>query len=203
MRGCSPLNAPPRLSYTDARPLVRSGDLLLCQGSSVFARLIRHATNSPWSHVGCLLEVAAIARLLVLESVESVGVRAVPLSSYVTNYNASGAGYPGRVFLGRHQAFAPDRAPAFTAFCQRAIDLLGAAYDTASIVRIAARVLAVDLGGSLPALGQNAAYICSEYVWEIYQAFGITVPYDPRGYIAPRDWAEATEVRLLCELDVT
>lgn len=192
----------PRLTYDEARPLIRSGDLLLCQGQSIFARLIRHATGSEWSHVGCILRVDAIERLLVLESVESLGVRAVPLSSYVTNYNGTGYGYKGRIFVGRHADFSPALAPAFTAFSQRAIDLLGSSYDTTSILRIAARVLAVDVGYQPPALGQDKSYICSEYVWEIYKAFGIVLAYGQGGFIAPRDFAEAPDVTLLCQLEV-
>lgn len=194
------MTEPVCLPYDAVRPHIRSGDLLLCQGTSIFARLIQHATGAAWSHVGCLLCVPLIERILVLESVESIGVRAVPFSQYVQNYNGSGRGYQGRLFLARHRGFSPDLTPAFNAFFQRALDLLGSAYDTTSILRIAARVLAVDVGYQPRPLGQNESYICSEYCWEIYKAFGITVPYGSGGYIAPRDWAEAPDVDLLYEI---
>lgn len=192
----------PLLTYNEARPLIRSGDLLLCQGQSVFAWFIRHATGSPWSHVGCLLHVESIERILVLESVESIGCRAVPLSRYVSNYAGDGVGYKGRIFVGRHAAFSPDMLPAFTAFSQRAIDLLGSPYDTQSILQIAARVLAVEVGVQPRPLAQNQTYICSEYVWEIYKAFGIAVPYGQAGYIAPCDWAQSQDVHIACEIMV-
>jgi hypothetical protein len=193
----------PLLAYEQVRPLIQSGDLLLCQGQSIFARLIRHATGSDWSHVGCVLRVDTIERLLVFESVESIGVRAVPLSQYISNYNGTGEGYKGRVFLARHAAFSPEMVPAFTAFSQRALDLLGSAYDTKSILQIAARVLAVDVGYQPRAIGSNATFICSEYCWEIYKAFGITLPYAQGGYIAPCDFATNPEVTVLWEVEVS
>lgn len=192
----------PLLPYDVIRPLIRSGDLLLCQGEGIFARLIRHATASPWSHVGCLLVVNMIERILVLESVESIGVRAVALSRYVVNYNNTGKGYPGRVFIGRHRAFSSELLPAFHAFFQRAIDLLDSRYGTTDILRIAARVLAIDVGAHPQPMGRNEAYICSEYQEEIFRAFGITVPRSIGGYIAPKDWAEAPEVDLLWEVEL-
>lgn len=192
----------PLVAYEDVRSEIKSGDLLLCAGSSIFARLIQHSTGSVWSHVGCLVTVAAIQRILVFESVESVGCRAVPLSRYVANYAGDGVGYKGRVFVARHAAFRPDLAPAFTAFSQRAIDLLGFPYDTQTILRIAARVVAAQVGFHPAEIGQNSAFICSEFAWEMYKAFGITLPYGTSGYIAPKDWAEAPEVTILWEIAV-
>lgn len=191
----------PLVSYATVRPLLRSGDLLLCQGSTTFARLIQHATDSPWSHVACLIRMDALERILVLESVESIGCRAVPLSHYIENYAGTGEGYPGRIFIARHDAFLEDMQPvAYRLFAQRAVDLLGVAYDNQAILRIAARVVAAKLGFHPTPLAHDTALICSEFVYEIYQAFGIIVPYGSGGYIAPKDWAEATDVTLLWEV---
>jgi Permuted papain-like amidase enzyme, YaeF/YiiX, C92 family len=192
----------PCLPYAQIRPVIRSGDLLLCQGTSTFARLIQYATGSPWSHVACLVWLETIDRLVVLESVESIGVRAVPLSKYVDNYDGAGHAYTGRVFLGRHATVAAQPQTSLAAFSQRAIDLLGSAYDTQTILHIAARVVAAKLGFHPPDLPQDTAYICSEYVWAIYQAMGITLPYGHGGFIAPHDWAEAPDVTLLWEIDL-
>lgn len=194
---------PSLMSYDSVRPLIKSGDLLLCQGSSIFARMIQHATNSPWSHVGCLMRVDALERILVLESVESIGCRAIPVSRYISNYAGEGCGYPGRIFIARHRLFQAEISPAFQAFSQRAIDLLGYPYDTQSILRIAARVLAVEVGFRTNPITQNTAYICSEFAWEVYKAFGITLPYSTGGYIAPKDWAECSEVYMIAEVIVT
>jgi hypothetical protein len=147
--------------------------------------------------------VETLDRLLVFESVESVGCRAVLLSRYVNNYAGQGTGYPGRIFVARHGAFLEEACPlAYRVFVQRAVDLLGTAYDTQTILRIAARVVAERIGLHPAPLARDAALICSEFVWELYHACGITVPYGPGGYIAPRDWAEAPEVTLLWEIVV-
>jgi hypothetical protein len=194
---------PQLVSYEEVRLRICSGDLLLCQGTSTFSRLIQHATGSPWSHVGCLVWAQALDRLLVFESVESIGCRAIPLSRYVSNYAGDGHGYPGRIFVGRHTGFVPDAAPAYTAFAQRAIDLLGSPYDTQTILRIAARVMAAKLGWESEPLGTDKSYICSEFCWEIYHAFGLTLAYGTAGYIAPCDFATAPEVSLLWEIITT
>jgi Permuted papain-like amidase enzyme, YaeF/YiiX, C92 family len=189
------MTEPRCLPYEDVRPQIRSGDLLLCQGESTFSRLIQHSTGSSWSHVGCLVWAQALGRLMVFESVESIGCRAIPLSRYVGTYN-------GRIFVGRHSGFLPDAAPAYTAFAQRAIDLLGSPYDTETILRIAARVVAAKVGWHPEPLGTDTAFICSEFCWEIYHAFGLTVPYGRAGYIAPCDFAECSEVQILWEIQI-
>ena len=68
----------PLRAYEEMRSSIRSGDLLLCAGSSVMSRLIQHATACIWSHIALIARVDAIDRVLVLESVESIGVRCVP-----------------------------------------------------------------------------------------------------------------------------
>jgi hypothetical protein len=92
----------PITHYSQIRSKIRSGDLLLCSGSSIFSKLIQNTTNSPWSHVAFVLRMQAIDRILVLESVESIGVRAVILSSYIQNYNGTDRGYPGKILIARH-----------------------------------------------------------------------------------------------------
>ena len=82
------------MNYSEIRPLLCSGDLLLCSGTSWFSRLIQAATGSEWSHVGLILRMERLDRVMLLESVESIGVRAVPLSCYFENYRQSGAAYP-------------------------------------------------------------------------------------------------------------
>lgn len=90
------------MHYPDIRSRLRSGDLLLCSGKSWFSRLIQVATGSEWSHVGLILRLERLDRVMLLESVESVGVRAVPLSRYFENYQQTGQAYPGELAFYRH-----------------------------------------------------------------------------------------------------
>lgn len=80
-------------NYEQLRPQIKSGDILLCSGNSLISSLIQKATNSVWSHIAFVIRLDSIDRIMVLESVETIGVRTVPLSTYVNNYNGSGKGY--------------------------------------------------------------------------------------------------------------
>jgi hypothetical protein len=189
----------------NAAPDIRTGDLLLCAGRSPMSRLIQRATGSPWSHVALLARVESIDRILVLESVESIGVRAVPITRYLGEGESRAGGYDGRIALARHQAINSLSKPATEAMLRRATDLLGRRYDTAEILRIAGRIA---FGGEARRAADRAAqpprrddlYICSEYVWECLRAAEIEIPHDRRGFIAPADFAADPAVHLVREL---
>jgi hypothetical protein len=97
------------MRYDELREQVQDGNLLLCSGSATFSKLIQMATRSIWSDVGLVMRLQAIDPVLVLESVESMGVRAVPLSSYVRDYSGLETGYPVRFLIARHPFFRPRR----------------------------------------------------------------------------------------------
>jgi uncharacterized protein YycO len=65
-------------------PLLRPGDVLLTEGYTRAAALVRRVTRSPWAHVSIYvgpLEAGDDPRCIV-EADISVGVRAVPLSQF-------------------------------------------------------------------------------------------------------------------------
>ena len=181
------------LPYAQLRETIHDGDLLLCSGTAVFSKLIQKATNSLWSHVGFLMWLpTARPRLMVLESVESVGVRSVPLSSYMTDYGGSGAGYPGRLLVARHTAFANRPLSADTV--DFAVDRFGWPYSKDDIVEIAAAIASGGLFGKFtPDNEARRSFICSEYVDTCYRQNGIAVPGNRFGFIAPADFADAPE----------
>ena len=181
----------PLLAYDAFRPLAQDGDILLCSGSATFSKLIQRATNSIFSHVGFVMWLRSIDRLMVLESVESVGVRTVPLSNYLGDYNGTGSGYPGRLLIARHAGFAAlQMTPAFPQF---AVDRFGLPYDRDEIVRIAAHIASGGLiaGGNLR---DAKEYICSEYAAACYAALGIDIQQKNSGFIAPSDFADDASV---------
>ena len=199
-----------RTPYEERRPQIRPGDLLLCSGTSAFSRLIQGATNSQWSHVGFLMPIPSIGRVMVLESLESVGVRTVPLSRYLTNYSNTGKAYDGGIVIARHNAFPTDN-PVPTNFTRRAVDLFGYPYDNDAIARIAARIAASSIANSLARVfgGQAARltemvrddeYICSEYVQECYRSVNIHIPTNRAGFVSPADIAELPEVTAIAVL---
>ena len=109
----------------------------------IFSKLIQKATGSMWSHVGFVLRVDAIERIMVLESVESIGVRTVPLSNYVSDYNATVKVTMVRIMLARHSDV---REENIVKLSRAAVDLLGYPYRTEEIVHIAARLGMHSLG---------------------------------------------------------
>lgn len=193
----------PLVEYEAFRPEIQSGDILLASGQYMFSRLIQKATGSCFSHVAFVMRLDEIDRVMVLESIEGKGVRTIPLSEYTQNFEGSGRGYKGRLALVRHQEFAAKAtAPGLRSMAQFAVDRLARPYDEEEIARITARIVAGALGFAPDEVQRNDEYICSEYVWECYARLGITVPHDPRGFIAPADFARAAHMQWLCELRV-
>lgn len=182
--------------YNDLRNDIKSGDLLLCSGTTPFSRLIQDATKSPWSHVAFVLRLDIIDRIMVLESVESIGVRTVPLSSYVNDYNGTGQGYPGQLLIARHNAMQQKNIINLSKF---ATNLLGHSYDTNEIIRIASRISlqAIGLNNSTQDSPPQNTFICSEYAYVCFNSVGVKINYDPKGFIAPADFANCPDVKAI------
>lgn len=182
--------------YGKLRRKIKSGDILICSGSGVFSKLIQGATDSVWSHVGFILRLDAIDRIMVLESVENIGVRTVPLSSYQNDYNGTSKHYPGEIFIARHNNFKEESIKCLSQF---SIDRLGYPYNTDEIARIAARITLSMIGKidiNEPEFDARE-FICSEYVHMCFKSVGINIPHDPRGFIAPADFAKCKNISLI------
>jgi len=180
-----------RENYDEHKHEIRSGDIILCSGSSLFSNLIKKFTGSKWSHVGFILKIDKIDRIMVMESVESIGVRAVTLSSYLSNYNGSGKPYPGEIVIARHKDMKQDFIDGLS---EKAVDLLGHQYDKNEIIRITARLAAsniADLSCDIPQ--RDNEYICSEYVDECYRSVGVVVKPNC-GFISPGDFANDEKI---------
>ena len=134
-------------TYDEARQDIRNGDVLMASGSYMFSKLIQKATNSCWSHVAFVMRLDEIDRVMVLESIEGKGVRTVPLSEYVKNFEGTGQGYNGRLAIGRHQSFTAQATPAkLRAMAQFAVDRFARPYDEEEIARITARIVGSFIG---------------------------------------------------------
>ncbi|MDB5443203.1 MAG: hypothetical protein JWP73_1579 [Phenylobacterium sp.] len=177
--------------YAEVRKLVRDGDVLLCSVHEPMSRLIRWATASPWSHAALAFRLPDIDRVIVLECVEHLGVRAVPLSGFITRTSRGVTPYPGRILLARHQGLAAkSRRQPLKRMAEFAFDRLGDRFSQAEMVKIALRIA---LGRfqlkTPPSLGPDDEFICSEYVARCFQAVGLKIPWDGYGFIAPADIA--------------
>lgn len=190
----------PTHKYENIRHEIKSGDILLCSGNSVFSSMIQKATNSMWSHVAFVLRLDVIDRIMVLESVESIGVRTVPLSSYIRDYCGSGKGYPGEIMLARHDDVKQERMKDLSKI---AVSLLGHPYATQEILNIAARISMGHLGIiNQPTPVPTQQFICSEYAYICFKSIGVEIEYDQLGFIAPADFANSEKVKPLHFLEV-
>ncbi len=185
--------------YDSVRSDLKSGDILLCKGNVLFSNLIQKATKSIWSHVAFVIRLDSIDRVMVMESVESIGVRTVPLRHYVEDYKGEGKGYNGRLLIARHSDF-DDKINKIKLknMSKFAVDRFGYPYDNDEIAKITARILGFFRRKSK----NDNEFICSEYAYECYKSIGINFKYDKRKFIAPADFAKESKVNAIAELIV-
>lgn len=181
------LNAIKVTPYKDLRPSLRSGDLFFCSGRYLVSKLIQTATDSPWSHVGIIFVIKAIDRVLLLESVEDVGVRLAPLSKYLEDYE-DGNPYKGALAVARCSSVTNESVTKIACF---GTDELTRPYDKEDIGRIVARI-ALGIGKRV----RDRSYICSELVAECFGEAKIKFTGDG-DYVTPEDVWVNESVKLL------
>lgn len=177
------IKALPVLPYPDVRAKLKSGDIFFTSGDYLVSKAIQKMTGSPWSHVGIVFRLDAIDRVLLLESVEDMGVRFAPLSKYLTDYDG-GKAYRGRAVLARCKDVTAETVAGLSTF---GIDELTQPYDKDEIGKIMARIT-LGLGKKQ----RDREYICSELVYECFARAGKEFAYNPKGFISPEDvWCDA------------
>ncbi|MBI1250065.1 MAG: hypothetical protein GC189_01155 [Alphaproteobacteria bacterium] len=184
--------------YDQLRGQIQNGDILLCNGTAMFSRLIQKATRCPWSHVGFIVKLDAIDRVMVVESVDGAGVRTQALSILVNGNDKRIKPYPGRLAIARHDDFAAMVTnERLRLASQYAVDRFAAPYGMVQITKIATRIALARLGVRLPRLRANGEYICSEYAAECYAAIGLAIQPSKLGFVAPGDFAADPKVNLV------
>jgi hypothetical protein len=202
------LNAPPT-PYGQARELIQNGDIALFHGNEPFSRLIETFTNGPFSHVGFVWRMDEIDRVMLLECVDQLGVRLIPLSTKL-NGNGTDANkpYTGQLVIARHRDFPIGIADAEHADNQKfrdmtkfAVDRVGCPYSAHDIAGIAARIV-VGFAGVTDdkTLAPDGSYICSEYAWECYRQIGIEIPFSAEKFIAPNDFARDPKIEFIAHV---
>jgi len=188
--------------YKAVREIVRDGDVLLCSVHEPQSRLIRWATRSPWSHAALAFRLTEIDRVIVLECVEHLGVRAVPLSRFITRTSHGVTPYPGRILLARHQGLAArSRQRPLKRMAEFAFDRLGDRFSQTEMMKIALRIaLGRFRVKTPPSLGPDDAFICSEYVARCFEAVGVKIPWDGYGFIAPADIARDPRLEPIAQI---
>lgn len=183
-------------------PKVRAGDLLLCAAHDPFSRLIGWATNSPWSHVAIAYPWPALGRVMAFEAVQQIGVRAVPLKTFIRQSSTGQKPYPGKIILARHDDFSAAHgkpsSDAARRFADFAVDRIGDAFAPGEIVKIGVRAAMGRLAHEMPKfLGPKDEFICSEYVARCLERIGIKIPWDGEGFIAPADFAADPKIKAI------
>jgi len=170
------------LKYSDLRQTVISGDLIFTSGDYLISQAIRKVTKSPWSHVRIVFRLDDIDRVLLLESVEDMGVRFAPLSKYLKNYEKNKP-YKGKIVLARCSDV---NDSVVNKLAQTGIDELTMPYDKDEIAKIMARVI-LNRGK----WKKDREYICSELVYECFLKAGKVFKKDRRGFISPENiWTD-------------
>ncbi len=143
-----------------------------------------------------------IDRVIVLECVEKIGVRAVAFSSFVRKSPLGREPYPGRILLARHAGMgAKSRQKPLRRMAEFAFDRLGDRFSQAEMAKIALRIVLGRFNIKLhPSLGPDDEFICSEYVAKTFQKVGIEFPWDGRGFIAPSDIAADPKVTAVAQV---
>lgn len=193
--GTSKFNGIKQISYEQAKNKIKTGDILLCSGRHLVSEMIKKLSNSVFSHMALL--VYWNEHVLVLESVEDDGVRVVPLSHYLYNYENSKEKYNGEMFIARHDLVdSPDfDKEKIKSMCGKAIDLLNRNYDKDEIAKIVARI-SLGIGRHK----EDFEYMCSEFVDECFKKLEIELSRDPMGFISPEHIAADPNVKPLFEI---
>lgn len=154
--------------FEEAVPKIKNGDILLASGRYAFSWLIRFATKSKWSHVGVVFYIQDFDDWFVAESVESIGVRTVPLRKYFSNYR-DGKPYRGRIRLARFsnlESFDEQKSLRFVGSQQ------GQNYDWRENIKIAWQIVS----GIQRAKKDDGIFNCAEFVEALFRAGGLKLP---------------------------
>ncbi|MEH7754765.1 YiiX/YebB-like N1pC/P60 family cysteine hydrolase [Bacillus toyonensis] len=178
--GTNKFNGINQISYEQAKKEIQTGDILLCSGHYLVSELIKKASDSIFSHVGVLFHWNN--HIIILESVEDDGVRAVPLSHYMYNYENSKEKYNGEMYIARHKEIENNdfHTEKIMKMFEKAMDFLNRNYDKDEIAKIVARI-----GLGIGRHKDDDEYICSEFVDECFKQLEIEFSRDSMGYILP------------------
>jgi hypothetical protein len=192
--------------YKELRGQLKTGDILSCHGTTGFSKLISWATKKKETHVGMIVVLDDIDRVIVIESVESKGVRVVGLSKYLNNYDDKGNPYKGEIYVLRHKDFDdtlktnPEKLEEMLTF---AIDSMGYPYSTKQIIKLAYRLIFKKAISKLLS-GERKEWICSVFVGDLYGVFGLIIPQVQQGigasYLIPGDYAVGENFEMIGRL---
>ena len=171
------LKAMPVIPYEKIRDNLNTGNIFFSSGSYAFSGIIQKLTKSTWSHVAVVYKDEELGRVLVLEAEPYVGIRLIPLSKYLHDYQGKKRPYKGQIAIGKINIdVEKEKLNHGISF---GLDELTRPYDNFEIVRIMMRILF-----HISRRERNRNYICSELVRDIFAKAGIIMQYRDT-YISP------------------
>jgi len=192
-------------AYENCRDSLRSGDLLFCGGEAFLSKVIRYFSGkSKVSHVGIIFWWED--RVMLLESVSPDGVRIIPFSQYVEDYENSGHAYHGRIYIARHTDLNPgsdESAPEtdvenelVKALIKKGASLLNKNFGIKDFFAFFKRA-SLGRGKHL----RDNHFVCSELVERCFnKGIGIEFKGDA-GFVAPEHIAMDEKVMAIAEID--
>ena len=156
------LGATASFVYSDVRSQIRTGDVLLFQGSGMLSRVIRWGSRSAYSHAG--FAAWWDGRLLVFQAA-SRGAEVLPVSSAVDAYDGQVDWYA----LREERNMQLDRQRLVTA----AVTMLGRSYARRGLFALMLRMLHGRFRGLPDPKTSPDTIFCSQYVSYCYRQAGL------------------------------
>ena len=185
------------VNYQDIRNSLKTGDVVLYSGRSLFSMAIRLSTKSNWSHCGMVIRLEEYDFVAVWESTlltgikdletntHKRGVQLMPLSDRVNKYRGDIAIRSLEdVTLNKEdiiKLMQLRKELARRDYESNAFEMLKAAYDG-------------DLGANTEDL---SAIFCSELLAEAYQSIGLLDEKTPSNEYTPADFSDDNTLPLL------
>jgi len=171
------------------RPNVRTGDLFFFSGNHWMSKLIRWRSESAWSHVGMVVKIEEIDRVFLVESIIEQGVRMIPLSFVIRNYDGKKNAYDGRVGWCRHrlvdEVIAKDLKISI-------LEQLSKQYDGREFTRVAYRSLV-----GREKLFRDYKFTCSELIHYCFREAKLRIEYERGFFISPGSIWRNEEVEMM------
>ena len=175
--------------YEEVRPELKTGDIVLMGGTSIFSRAIRMLTDSRWSHVGMVMKIDEPDILLLWESTTNGhdkdvqtgkikrGVQLVPLSKRVKDHTGNLG------FRPLNRGITQAEMAKLNSF-RHSVKDKGYDFDGLELLRAA-----LDAGLFWENREDLSAYFCSELIAETYQAIGFLDDVKPSNEYTPDDFS--------------
>ena len=169
----------PVINYEKVRDHLKTGHIFFTSGSYAFSGIIQRLTKSVWSHVAIIYKDEELGRVLVLEAEPRIGIRLIPISKYIRDYNGKKRPYKGQIVLAKLNVEVEKEK--FNRGISFGLDALTRPYDNWEIIRIMMRILFRK--GKRE---KNRSYICSELVRDAFSKAGVVFQFNDT-YISPQE----------------